>query len=61
MDEDADTGDPGSDREVWAVGLSAHHGAVEERGWQGGKDRVQRIRGRSGIDLLIVPAGTNAL
>src|SRR5450755_2821122 len=33
----ADAGDPGPGREVWAVRLSAHHGAVAECGMAGGE------------------------
>src|SRR6266436_6219194 len=33
----ADAGDPGPGREVWAVRLPAHHGAVEQRGMAGGE------------------------
>src|ERR1700680_1297278 len=33
----ADAGDPGPGRGVWAVRVSAHHGAVAERGVAGGE------------------------
>src|SRR5271168_226260 len=33
----ADAGDPGPGREVWAIRLSAHHGAVAECGVAGGE------------------------
>ena len=52
-DEDAaDASDPGPGREVWAVRLPAHHGAVAGcAGWPVGKDRVQRIWRREGLKV----------
>src|SRR5580704_13351992 len=49
----ADAGDPGPGREVWAVRVSAHHGAVAERGMAGGK-------GSSAADLATRRAESTA-